>query len=389
MKDELIVPNWLGYKRMQNGGCKVKNYLDGGTVTVLNPEEYHFLKRIKNNTVEMEEINRDEWLENTLEKFAELDMIRLRRVLYKDGACTQRTVHAFRKTKMTGTSRAVMWLGNVLVMFLAPCSLLYVLYGLPAYRLSISVISDCLSVPSLLISCALGIVLHELGHVMAAFGYGARVFEFGISMRFGLFLGGAYVMSDSDYSCSRAERVQVDMAGVEMNLILSAVFMILGMRIPGLERIGVCGSIFNLACAIWNTFLSDSDGMAAMKEVFRDRHLDVSIRRARFFFLIGNKKRKKTFRSVPHLAACYAFGLIRFFPVAYAGWVLEIIMSIQLRGQAVLEIFGHMRVACECVLRAIAFGAVTYLFGIFLWLLVNTFLGTKKNRIWEGQAARN
>lgn len=68
-------------------------------------------------------------------------------------------------------------------------------------------------------------VPHELGHAIAALGYGAYVYEFGL-LRIGI-LPGAYVMIDEAKLKSKLYKAQINMAGIEVNLLMAGICMIL------------------------------------------------------------------------------------------------------------------------------------------------------------------
>ena len=180
MKDEIIVANCLGYKRLKDGGCAVKNYADGGNVTVLDANEYALLKHINKYGVNAEKICEGTWLESALLKFAEQGIIRSKRILCTDKRCTYRTLIMFRKRRMSGILRALMWLLSAATLFLSPISLLYIIRIIYIHHIGIAAIGDSLTIPAFLFSTALGISLHELAHVVATLASGARVFEIGI-----------------------------------------------------------------------------------------------------------------------------------------------------------------------------------------------------------------
>lgn len=72
-----------------------------------------------------------------------------------------------------------------------------------------------------LVGLVLGIILHELGHAIASLSYGGIWLEAGVMLT-GI-LPGAYVLTDDNRIRKRLKRVQSDMAGIEMNILLVGV----------------------------------------------------------------------------------------------------------------------------------------------------------------------
>lgn len=72
----------------------------------------------------------------------------------------------------------------------------------------------------------IGIVFHEAAHAVACLSdRNGRLFEAGV-MRNGIFYGGYVLINESDIK-SRLKKVQINLAGVEMNLLLAGTLMIL------------------------------------------------------------------------------------------------------------------------------------------------------------------
>lgn len=71
----------------------------------------------------------------------------------------------------------------------------------------------------------IGMVMHELSHANACLAYGGSWLELGL-MWSGLFPG-AYVMLDTSKVKKRLRKAQINLAGVEMNLLLAGIFFML------------------------------------------------------------------------------------------------------------------------------------------------------------------
>lgn len=96
-----------------------------------------------------------------------------------------------------------------------------------------------------IVGLVLGAIAHEFSHGAACICYGGTVHETGIMIS--KFLPGAYVLMDTDNIKGKLRRVQVDAAGIEMNLLLGGFFLLLASFLPF--------SAFFLTAAIENIFL--------------------------------------------------------------------------------------------------------------------------------------
>lgn len=113
----------------------------------------------------------------------------------------------------------------------------------------------------------IGLVMHELGHMFACLAYGGRVFEVGVMLQF-LLMPGAYVLMNESNIKKRMRRVQVSAAGIEMNLFLTAIFLILSARFETLSGFCLAAAIQNVFLALLNlTFVDGFDGMTIMSEL--------------------------------------------------------------------------------------------------------------------------
>lgn len=112
----------------------------------------------------------------------------------------------------------------------------------------------------------IGMIMHELGHMFACLAYGGRVFEVGVMLQF--FIPGAYVLMNESNIKKRTRRIQVSAAGVEMNLLLTAIFLIMSAKFEPLSGFFLGASIQNVFLALLNlTFVNGFDGMTIMSEL--------------------------------------------------------------------------------------------------------------------------
>ncbi len=169
--------------------------------------------------------------------------------------------------------------------------------------------SDYLMLGSLF-GLAAGMVLHELGHMFACLAYGGRVFEVGVMLQF--MLPGAYVLLNTSNIKKRMRRIQVSAAGVEMNFVLAAVFLLMTVPFADLSGFFLGAAIQNAFLGFINlTFVNGFDGTAIMGELLGTDELIEKVkdiiksRRKRHRLLNDGVSGKAT------VVACYALKAIQ------------------------------------------------------------------------------
>ncbi len=367
MKDKIIVPNWLGFKMLKSGDIAVKNYVNGGSVTILSPAEFAWLKRIKDGKIDAMD---PRFPETMLEKFSYRGLIRFKRRLCVEGRSVYRTIHMFRTVKVNKKVRLFTWFFSMVSMICTPLALLYVVCTMYCSQIHLGTMANSFTIPNMLASVVIGIVSHELSHAAAAWGHGSRVFECGIVTCCGI-PKGAYVLRESDDHLDVMERIQIIMAGVEMNAIFAAVFMLLTVAFPNqLGSLGLCGAVTNLALAGWNTYSKKADGTAAFMEALEDERLNDGARKAmRFFLMREGKKRKRR-----NMLAWISIALIRLIPYAYIMVLLSGVFGFHLKLDFVLNILLNF----------------AFLFGLVMqtWIIVRYFRRWSLRRKKEKMARR-
>lgn len=78
-----------------------------------------------------------------------------------------------------------------------------------------------------LIVCSLA--LHEAGHLIAGLAYGYKISDTGILL-FGIIPIGAYVAHEDKKDATKAEKIQFALAGVEVNLLIAGICLLLAMQ---------------------------------------------------------------------------------------------------------------------------------------------------------------
>lgn len=155
-----------------------------------------------------------------------------------------------------------------------------------------------------------GLIMHELGHMFACLGYGGRVFEAGLMLQF--MLPGAYVLLDSSRIKKRMRRIQISAAGIEMNFLLAAIFLLAASVNEILSGFFMGASIQNIFLAFLNiTFVKGFDGMSIMGELlgiedFVDKAGKVTRSKMR-----KNKLQKEGVSGKAIITACYILKIVQ------------------------------------------------------------------------------
>lgn len=149
-----------------------------------------------------------------------------------------------------------------------------------------------------------GLVLHEVSHAAATLNYRGFLSEVGIMMQ--TFMPGVYCLVDYDNVKDRFKRAQINAAGVECNMLLAGVFLVL-------LKLAIFPSYFLIYAAVMNCFLGMTnmsliggvDGAGTFEEYFGCENFV-----ARAKALVSNRKEKAKLRrsginGSATIAACY------------------------------------------------------------------------------------
>lgn len=117
-----------------------------------------------------------------------------------------------------------------------------------------------------LLICSLA--LHEVGHLVAGLAYGYKISDTGILL-LGIIPIGAYVAHEDKKDASRSEKVQFALAGVEMNLLIAGICLLMAMQCYSLSLVLVSIANINVVLAAINLLpASGLDGESALSAVF-------------------------------------------------------------------------------------------------------------------------
>lgn len=150
-----------------------------------------------------------------------------------------------------------------------------------------------------LLICSLA--LHEVGHLVAGLAYGYKISDTGILL-LGIIPIGAYVAHEDKKDVSRSEKVQFALAGVEMNLLIAGICLLMAMQYYSLSLVLVSVANINVVLAGINLLpASGLDGESALSAIFGVNSISEVAKK----WLLNKKRRQKLLRSGFSGYACY------------------------------------------------------------------------------------
>ena len=252
--------NLLLVKRTETGTYLVKNIITDESIE-MHHSIYNFLKNLDGDTEPKQAAQeRESEAECLLADFKERQFVRTDRKIKLHTGVYLRTLFIPKRKK---SNSAIPKIFNILLM-LGWCPVL--IYGIRCLIWNIHVINSDYYLLGEIIALVLGILLHETAHAMACLAYGGRFFEGGLAWFF--MVPGGYVLIDTDDINSILKRVQISLAGVEMNLMLAGIFFILSTVTGAFSGCFFYGAITNILLAVSNmTFIMGFDGCDALCEI--------------------------------------------------------------------------------------------------------------------------
>lgn len=112
------------------------------------------------------------------------------------------------------------------------------------------------------------LALHEVGHLVTGIAYGYKISDTGILL-LGIISIGAYVAHEDKKDALRFEKVQFALAGVEMNLLIEDICLLMAMQYHSVSLVLVSVANINVVLAGINSLpASGLDGESALSVVF-------------------------------------------------------------------------------------------------------------------------
>lgn len=227
--------NWLRFQRERDGSCTVTDHLNKCSYTFSAPMAW-FARRLDGRT-DPHSLSSHLSEREIVTFLCELDkygLLRRSRILDASSGRLLLTLLIPKRSRGARIFHAVYT--RVLELSFLPVFLL----GWFLFIKRLPDVSPVFPVADVIIGLLLGAALHELSHAFACLAYGGEVFESGIHLGFPNF--GAYVLIEMGMIEDPLKRVGIDAAGVEMNLLLAGVALLLSV-LPGRYS----GDLFNLA----------------------------------------------------------------------------------------------------------------------------------------------
>lgn len=163
-------------------------------------------------------------------------------------------------------------------------------------------------------------VLHELAHLWAAISYSFPVFEAGILVEnvFGICL---YVAHGRKPGVTKAEEIQVALAGIEANLLIMGLFLIVSVFCESQSATFYAAAIANIGLIISNLVPAKGipvDGEVALNTLFEVESIYAVARK----WAGSKRRRRKLIRSagLPGVACIALFRVIVFANEMYLMW---------------------------------------------------------------------
>ena len=149
----------------------------------------------------------------------------------------------------------------------------------------------------------LSLALHELGHLVAGVAYGYKISDTGILL-LGIIPFGAYVAHEDMEDATKAEKIQFALAGVEVNLLMAGICLILAMQSYQWSRTMFSVANVNVILAGVNLLpASGLDGESALSAACGINSISEVARK----WLTNKKCRKKLLRAGLPGYACFCF----------------------------------------------------------------------------------
>ena len=232
--------------------------------------------------------------------------------------------------KKKNTKSVVPRVFNILLMLLSVPIFLLGLYRMFFLEY---VISDQYFMLGALVGILIGAIIHEMAHAIACIGYGGNFFEGGILWS-GTLLPSGYVLTDTAAIKGPLQNAQIDLAGIEMNFLLSGILYCLVSSITSvgdflypLSGAMVFAAFVNMVGALFNiTFVEGIDGEHALSRLILGNGKKTIAERAKndLRFLRSRKNRRKFYM----LTGINGFGYMMIFIFIFAYQAISPLVTI-------------------------------------------------------------
>ncbi len=312
--------NWTAMKKADDGRYIIRDFIDEKQYNI-SPKLAWFAKQLdgKRNPYEITSSLSDEQVTEYLRCLDEANLLRMSRVIEKNLLGMTVTLWI---PKVTDGLRIFSWFANLFIMVLWLPALVLGSYGI----MNCGFFDESQLLAGGIFGMLAGIMLHELGHMFAALGYGGRVFELGVSLS--LIMPGAYTMIDEKSIKNRFRKMQMYAAGVESNFLLAGVAGFLAMLIEPCEGFLFSFSMANIMLALLNLCFSNGiDGFRILEEMLGTENLFTMAKRVRKSKARRRFLMRKGVTGIASVAACYLLGIFRLLvPVSFVAGLVEVML---------------------------------------------------------------
>ncbi len=279
MKYPMLV-NWLKTEKNKDGTYTLTDINSGKTYT-MGEKAYRFLSRLdgKTHPYRINKALSENSVDRIIDRCDELGLIRRKRLIV-DFPQILFTVWIPKTTKplisfakLYNTLLKLLW-------WVTPA------VGIYMFMNNFYLTTDYM-IPGYIAGTLAGMLIHELSHMFAGLAYSADVYELGLMLNY--FMPGAYVMLECDNVKSHFRKMQIYAAGIESNLLLAGVFLILSTLWYEASGFMLGAALTNLFLGILNaSLIGQLDGMMIFNEIMgTDNFINLASN------IMKNKQRRK------------------------------------------------------------------------------------------------
>lgn len=316
------ISNCLSYQRYNENYAEVKDYLTD-EIYYFGIEEAVYMKKLdgKTHPYDIETVLTENEIDSLIEALDSNDLLKETNGMNAGNGMFLKTVW---EPKWTSSLKLTAFFCNKMLLFLW---LPVLIIGSVLFQRNLLFMELDMIWLGIVIGLICGMIFHEFGHAFAGVSYGAKVFEMGV-MTMCYIIPGAYVIMDKDSVRSKLQRVQIHAAGVEMNLLLAGIFLMLGSVFVNWGGVFLAAALQNLFLALMNlTFLKGLDGSAILSEFLGAEDIFETARAVIFSRKKRRALRKSGLSGSTAIAACYVVGAFQLtFPLFILLNILEVVV---------------------------------------------------------------
>ena len=324
--------NYISYEKYGDSDYyKVKNYLSERT-DIVPRSTIRFIERMDGKTNPIPILRKTMSFTQAYSYLLDLDhqeLIRLSKTLYCRFGHFVRTIIIFRDSSKYKVLAKIMNL--LLLLSLIPAIILGILNAdvvIEGFLCGDIIVEEPWSYLGLVAGLLFGGIMHEFAHATAGICYGGRVMEIGV-----MFEGfpGAYTMMDDGPVRKRMQRIQISLAGIEINIVLACLSIIICRYHPNWFSFFFEFFIVNLELALSNLlFVEGLDGTAELGAILGDEDLMRNAWNIPFDKGRENKLKRYGVNGRARIMAAYMLGTTKVFMPILMGFNIAVLLGVLL-----------------------------------------------------------